>query len=141
MTVATWPSDLPAPELSGYQDIRQNARRARSDQNGPPRYSRRFSAVAEFVALQMTLTVEQLGIFESFFAETLIEGTQPFYMADPFRDNRWLMDSAGGIIQDSDGLPILVTVNRLCLWGGEPPLMVPRGMNDARVSFALSFLP
>lgn len=141
MTVATWPADLPVPEISGFQQARQNARRARSDQNGPPRYGRRFSATADFVALQMTVTIEQLGIFEHFFSETLQEGTQPFWMLDPYRDNRWLMDSAGNIIQDSDGLPILVTVNRLCLWGAEPPLMVPRGMNDARVSFTLAYLP
>jgi hypothetical protein len=141
MTVATWPADLPVPEISGFQHARQNARRARSDQSGPPRYSRRFSAVAEFVAMQMTVTVEQLGVFETFFAETLQDGSQPFYMLDVFRDNRWLLDSTGGIIQDSAGLPILVTVNRLCQWGAEPPLMTPRGMNDARVAFTLAYLP
>ena len=141
MSIATWPSDLPAPEIGGYGQTRQNARRSRTAQNGPPRYGRRLSAVPEFVGMQVTLDAEELGIFDQFFAETLSDGSLPFWMTDYFRDGRPLLDEDGGQILDDDDLPILVTVSRLCLWGSEPPQMQARSHQHVRVSFSVSFLP
>lgn len=141
MTIATWPDILPAAEISSYQQSRQNARRSRSAQIGPPRRSRRFSSVAEVVAMQVTLDAEQLGVFEMFFEETLIEGSLPFYMIDAVRDGRALLDGQGVPILDDGDLPIFVSVTRLCLWGAEPPRLSARTQKHFRMGFSVVFMP
>lgn len=91
--------------------------------------------------MQVTLDAEQLGVFEMFFEETLIEGSLPFYMTDSVRDGRPLLDESGGQILDDGDLPILVTVTRLCLWGDEPPRMTARTQDHFRMAFSVMFMP
>lgn len=141
MPVEEWPSDLPNPEIPSYQEGRQNARRSSAAQNGPPRYTRRFSAVADIVGMSIAVDKEQLGVFEHFYRETLVEGTRPFYMYDPVRDGCPLLTEGGDIITEENDVPILVTRRRLCLWGEEPPQLTVQAPHFFRFAFSVVYLP
>lgn len=141
MPVEEWPTDLPNPEISSYQEGRQNARRSSAAQNGPPRYTRRFSAVSDVLGMSIAVDREQLGVFERFFRETLREGTRPFYMFDPVRDNCTLLTEAGVILTDENDVPILTTVRRLCVWGEEPPQTTVQAPHFFRCAFSVVYLP
>lgn len=141
MPAEEWPVDLPNPEIPSYQESRQNARRSSAAQNGPPRYTRRFSAVSDVLGLSLALDKEQLGIFEHFYRETLTEGTRPFYMYDPVRDGCPMLTEGGDVITDENDVPILVTVRRLCLWGEEPPQITIQAPQFFRAAFSVVYLP
>lgn len=50
---------------------------------GPPKLRKRFSATSALVTGKMKFSKRQRSIFETFFKETLSEGSEPFEWVDP----------------------------------------------------------
>ncbi len=134
-----WPSTLPNPTLGGFQHGRQNARQERTGETGPPRFRRKFTAVAEPVSMSMVLDTSQLWQLETFYIDTTQEGSLPFLMPDYLRDGKPIANEHGALLLDG-GLPLLLSVKKLCVFNDFLPKS-PVSNSRSRVSFSLWYLP
>lgn len=76
--MATWPTQLPAPQIAGYQ-LAPEASFARTDMDaGPARQRRRFTAAPTAIDVQLVLTAAQFEIFEAWFERRIESGAQWF---------------------------------------------------------------
>jgi len=76
--MAYWPSQLPHPQLSGYQLAPQSSV-ARTDMDaGPARQRRRFTAAPTEITQSFRLTTDQLAIFEAWFEHRIASGADWF---------------------------------------------------------------
>lgn len=135
-----WPKSLPVPTLHGMAQSRQNARQERSGDTGPPRFRRRFSAVATGASMRVVATTTQTWHLEAFYAQTLQEGSLPFLMADPMRDGKPIADGNGTLLLNGDGSPLLLIRKNLCVFD-EPPSVSRLAASHNAISFSLWFLP
>ena len=81
--MATWPDKLPQ---TGFTPVRIDRGQGflRTDMDsGPPKQRRRTSAVPKRYRVSMRLTGEQVGVFDSFYENTLSEGALSFQWEDP----------------------------------------------------------
>jgi len=140
MTIATWPTALPRPERTSWSLTRQDARLKLGADAGPPRYRRRFSAVAKLVSLSIVVDRNGKAIFNRFFADTTEEGALLFYMPDPTTDGWVLYTSAGVPLLKGDGTPLLIASRWLCAWGDQMPTETIIGV-DFRISFSIAVMP
>ncbi|MCA0851301.1 hypothetical protein [Salipiger thiooxidans] len=141
MTIPTFPAELPVPLIPGYGRQRADPRRRRSFDAGPPKFSRRYSAVAVTHSLSMRLHAWQVAIFERFYAETCAEGSLPFYMKDFTIDGLPLLDELGVPLLDSEGVPLLCSKIMLCTWGETPPAWGDPKITRQRVTFSVVEMP
>lgn len=80
--MAVWPATLPKFSIEITEDRQDGAIRTPMD-TGPSKVRRRFSAVSRYMTTQLLLTAEQRATFDTFFADTLGEGSLSFDYADP----------------------------------------------------------
>ena len=78
-----YPSDLPSPLLNGYKlTPKDNTIRTRMD-SGRIRRRQRYSTRNYDLSMKFLFTNEQLGKFDVFYKDTLLDGTQEFDMMLP----------------------------------------------------------
>lgn len=78
MTNNFWPSDLPAPEVDGYQ-IQPQTPTIRTDMDqGPARQRRRFRSAPTLYQVKWVLTEPQLATFESWYHHVILQGASWF---------------------------------------------------------------
>lgn len=140
MTIASWPTELPHPERESWSLSRQDGRMKLRSDAGPPRYRRRFSAVAKLVSLSIIVDRNGKAIFDRFFEETTEDGSLLFYMPDPTTDGWHLFTGAGARLLKSDGTPLLLAGSWLCAWGDQTPTDTILGV-EFRISFSVAVMP
>lgn len=139
MTLPVFPPELPRPSRQGYQVALGDGRTKRREDAGPPNVRRRFSAVADMVSLQITVTRAGLARFQRFYDEELGKGSRPFLMPDPGSDGWALLTDEGDPLLTEEGAPILVSETWICIIG-QTPAWVPVGV-EWRVSFDVAVMP
>lgn len=140
MTIPTWPASLPKPERKPWSRSPFEARIKRQPEAGPPGYRRRFSSVAESVALSIVVSRAGKAVFDQFYEETTAFGGTPFYMPDPTTDGWALLDGAGNPMLTEGGQPILLSAIWLCLFGDDLPKESIEGVNF-RMAFSVVVMP
>lgn len=138
--IMTWPTSLPRPERTSFQRQRQDARRRRQGEAGPPAYGRRFSSAATMVTLSVLLTRSQRETFDNFYVEDCLDGSRLFRMPDPTTEGWPLKDPTGAQLYDESGAPLLMSGSWLCAWGDQPPRETVLGI-EFRKSFNIVVMP
>ncbi|MBB96922.1 MAG: hypothetical protein CML68_20285 [Rhodobacteraceae bacterium] len=133
--IPTWPTSLPGPQRDSWQLTRQDPRRRRQADTGPPGYRRRFSSAARLVTMSLVLTRSQKGVFDTFFQDDCRWGVRFFRMPDPSTDGWAALDSNGDQILTSDDQKLLLARTWLCAWGEEMPVETV----VEQVKFSVSF--
>jgi len=141
MTIPTFPADLPRPQVSGFSRQRADARRRRSFDAGPPRFSRRYSAVPVTWSMSMRLDAWQVAIFERFYIDACAEGSLPFYMTDYTVDGLPMLDEEGRPLLTEGGVPLLWSKVMLCTWGETPPQFGNPKITEQTVTFSVVEMP
>ena len=139
MTVPVWPTDLPKPLRAGYSQERQDTR-LRKASGGPPGYRRRFSSAARLVTLSIEVTRARKAIFDNFYVVETVHGSKPFQMPDPTTDGVALLSGDYLPILTSEGEPILLSAQWLCLFGEQVPSERLIG-GRFEISFSVAVLP
>lgn len=141
MTAIRWPEGLPGPMPSGYSEVRQEARRQVAPEAGPPHMRRRFTSVATFVQMTFRVSLDDALRIERFYVEDIREGTLPFEMPDPLRDDATLQTAVDADVTTQADAPVFVARTRLCSWGASPPVLSVVGPDVIDVSVPIVFLP
>lgn len=141
MSYPTWPSELSYFVRSDWSAQRQDARRKRANEAGPPGYRRRSSAVSKTVALAIVVDRNGKDIFDEFYRVECAEGSSPFWMPDPATDGWPLLDSNGQPLLDGQGHPLLRSGTWLCLWGDQIPAETIVEQVKFKFSFSVVVMP
>lgn len=120
MSVAHWPESLPPVLRAPFNASRMEGRRRKSSE-GVPAYKRRFSRTALRVVLGIEATAAQRAVFHAFFDDDTAGGSLPFVLPDPTLDGQRLLTGSGDVLLHSNGQPLLIAANWLCLFGDELP--------------------
>lgn len=80
---AAWPGGLPQTTLLGVRDQRGSATVRFTNDAGPAQVRKLFSNATRTIQRRIVLTNAQRVIFDTFFVDTLEEGSLPFDFADP----------------------------------------------------------
>lgn len=139
--IPDWPNALHRFTRSDFQQTRQDGRRRIGADAGPPRFRRRFSAIARMVSLGLVVTRSEREIFDAFYADTCRQGSLTFRMPDPSTEGWPLLDEAGASVLSAAGIPIRLSATWLCAWGDEPPVEVMDGDVEFRIQFQVWVLP
>ena len=140
MSVPIWPSTLPAPTVSGWQEAPQDVRVMHQPDVGPIGFRRRASRSTRTVSLSLHLTRAQKAIFDRFVTQALAMGSLPFWMADPITDGWSALAQDGSALRTGDGTAVHLGARVLCLIGSEPPKFRMRG-TTFNLSLTLVVLP
>lgn len=76
--MATWPSTLPVPNISGYKLTPEQAFSRTDMQSGAARQRKRFTDAPAYVTADWRFTPVQMAIFKTFFKTTINQGTDWF---------------------------------------------------------------
>lgn len=133
--IMTWPAELPPPQRDSWQLTRQDPRRRRQSDVGPPSYRRRSSASAKLLTMSIVLTRSQKAVFDNFYDIDCRSGVRLFRMRDPSTDGWALLDELGRPLLDQDGRRLLISKMWLCAWGDQ----VPTETVVEQVKFRMSF--
>lgn len=135
-----WPDCLPLPTLGGMSQSRQNARLERTGETGPPRFRRKFSAVATGASMQVVADTSQTWQLEAFYRDALEEGSLPFLMPDPMQQGKPIANEDAVLLLDGDDSELLLTKMNLCSFG-EPPAIQRMAPHYNRITFTVWYLP
>ena len=78
-----WPASLPQTFLLGVQDVRGLATVRFTNDSGPAQVRKLFSAASRAVTRRIVLTQTQRIALDTFFVDTLEEGSLAFDFVDP----------------------------------------------------------
>lgn len=140
MSYPVWPVDLPRPERRNWQLQRQDARRKRGFENGPPGYRRRFSSVGQLVQFSVLLSAYQRAVFDRFWRDDCAEGSSLFWMPDPTRDGWPIAGPDGSALLTGEGLMVLMAARWLCSWADQAPVETIEGV-EFRKSCSVVVMP
>lgn len=140
MTALIWPTDLPRPERQTWQAQRQDARRARQNEGGPPAWRRRFSNAATLITASILVSRSQKAVFDRFYDFDTQGGTLDFRMPDPTTHGWKLLTSSGRPMLTGGGRPLLMSRMWLCSFGQSVPSEAVVGI-EFRISFSLVVYP
>lgn len=107
---------------------------------GPMRIRRKYSQVANTVAITIDVDRNQLARFDRFYNEEIGSGTLPFLMTDPMTAALPLLDADTIQLTTHDGKPLVCAATWVCLMGEQPPVRTPIGVRW-RVSFQVMVMP
>lgn len=141
MSWPVWPEGLNKFDRPGWQVQVQEARQRRQSEFGPPGWKRRFSSVARYVSLSLTLSRDERAVFDRFYEEDCAQGSLPFYMPDPATHGWQLLATGGQQLLDGSGAPLLLAETWLCSWGEVPPAETITGQVDFLKTFQVVVLP
>lgn len=91
----TWPAGLPqCPILNGFSEQRQRNLAAFAPDVGAPKITRRSTAVAILTSLVFRMTNSHVSTFNTFFEDTLKDGSLPFDWEHPITNvtYTWMFD-------------------------------------------------
>lgn len=97
MATAAWPGGLPTvPERAGYARRPKPAVIAFGTEVGPGKRRRRSTVRQILVECVLSLSLAQRATFETFFRDTVADGSLPFTMVDPVdgSSRTWLFDAS-----------------------------------------------
>lgn len=84
--MSAWPGDLPQDQFLGTS-IQREMGMVRSEMDvGPAKTRRRYTACVTKVQCPIKLDNAQLAVFNEFYEETLLEGSEPFDWSNPHTD-------------------------------------------------------
>jgi hypothetical protein len=92
----TWPAGLPqCPVLNAFSEQRQRNVVAFSPDVGPPKMRKRSTAVAVLTSVAYRMTTSHLATFNTFYEDTLEDGTLPFDWEHPITNvtYSWMFDA------------------------------------------------
>lgn len=95
MTTAVWPTTLPqCPTLNSFSEQRQPNVATFTPDVGPPKIRRRSTAVGVMTAVGYRMTTADVETFNTFFANTLKDGSLPFAWPHPISKviYTWMFD-------------------------------------------------
>lgn len=141
MSYPNWPVELVQFERSGWQSQRQDARRRRQGDAGPPAWRRRFSSVARTVGLSLVTDRNGKAVFDRFYEETVDFGSKLFWMPDPSTDGWPILTNRGIPLLTGAGVPLTMSARWLCSFGDEPPVETIIGDRDFRLAFSVFVMP
>jgi len=90
----TWPGGLPQDAFVGYAGVDEPNWVESDNASGPPKRRRRTTRVRRSMTVPVEFTGLQLSVFQTFFRDTLLDGTLEFDWTDPFDVN----DSSVGTV-------------------------------------------
>ncbi|MEO0861539.1 MAG: hypothetical protein AAFY65_13060 [Pseudomonadota bacterium] len=137
---AIWPSDLPPPTRTSFQQQPQEARLRRAAETGPPAYRRRFSAVTTNQSQMIDVTRSEKETFDTFYRDVTRSGALPFLMPDYTRDGWPLLAEDGTQLLTEPGAGVTLAAQQLVLFGAETPVQSHRGLRY-QISFSITVLP
>lgn len=141
MTHPVWPKQLVKFERAGWQRQPQDGRRRSQGDAAPPRFRRRFSAVASNISLVLRVSRSNLTTFWRFYDQECAGGSSLFWMPDPSTDGWPMLTSDGQPMLTSDGRPILLSSRWLCTWGDETPVETVHVQTEFKLSFNVWVMP
>ena len=92
------------------------------------------------VSLSIEVSRARKAIFDAFYDDTTKQGSLPFRMPDPTTDGTFLLNEDFSPILTSDGDPILMSAEWLCLFGETVPLERMVG-GRFEISFTVAVMP
>lgn len=117
MSNPIWPTDLPSPSATGWEErLGANVIRAKTDA-GPAKVRRRSTATVDILSVQLLCTTAQREAFRTFYRVTTADGSLAFDWQDP-----------------------ILGTNRTCRFAEGEPVMRPNGAHWL-VTFQLERLP
>ena len=140
MTLLSWPSEIVAPLVDGFQQGREDNRLIARSDRGPPRVRRGMSKAAQAVSVAFYVDRDKRSRFERFFNDETEQGTVPFLVPSWGIDNQNLLTADGINLLDHEDTPLLIAATWVCLFGQSMPSVVPMGL-EWRISFDLVILP
>ncbi len=81
--MADWPTTLPKPLISGYQEGEPRLSIASQTDIGPPKVRKRATVGIAPITMQFIMTSDQIDIFQTFYRDTTAAGSLPFQMTHP----------------------------------------------------------
>ena len=81
--MTTWPATLPQCPIMNFSEQRQRNVVAFAPEVGPAKMRRRSTAVGVKTDLTFRMSTTQLAAFNTFYIDTLFDGTLPFDWAHP----------------------------------------------------------
>lgn len=79
----TWPGSLPQYMELDLSETRQQGFIRSSNDTGPAKQRRRFTATSRYLTGTMVMSKAQRDTFETFYTTTISEGSDEFDMGDP----------------------------------------------------------
>lgn len=140
MTIPTFPEELPKPIIEGHREQRNDPRRRRTFDAGPPKFVRRYTAVAAEVSLVYRLMVWEKAVFDRFYIDTCKEGSLPFWFQKRYVDGMAILDENGVPLLDESGVQLRWSHMALCLFA-EPPVSDDPIRGRQRIAFSVVELP
>lgn len=140
MSVAEWPSTLPAPERRTWQKMPMDARLKRRNDSGAPGYRLRFSGVPQLINMSILVKRQGKAVFDEFFEVTTRCGSLPFWMPDWTTEGWPMTDTDGNPLFDGEGNPLLMSGRWLCLFGDTMPAETIEGI-EFRKTFSVVVMP
>ncbi len=125
---------------SGFQSQLDDPRQHKQSETGPPGYRSRFSSVSRAVGMTIDVPRTQKAVFDNFYEHQTSHGSLPFWMPDPVTDGWALLTDTGAPVLTEAGVPILLSGQWLCLFGGSTPVLTIKGVRF-RIAFTISVLP
>lgn len=141
MSYPVWPAGLTQFERSGWQSQRQDARRRRQGEAGPPAWRRRFSSVSTVIGVSLVTDRNGKAVFDRFYEQGTAYGSVLFWMPDPVTDGWALNSSTGAPLLTGAGAPLVMAALRLCSFGDEPPVETMIGDVGFRFAFSVVVMP
>ncbi|MCV9960726.1 hypothetical protein OIU34_02340 [Pararhizobium sp. BT-229] len=142
MTIPSYPADLPPPLRAAFGEQSGDGRVIFRPDAGPTVPGLRFAAVMDIIPFSTQLKRWQLGLFDSFYLETLKKGMLPFTMPEPFTDGYPMLDEEQNTLLDENDVPLLFTETMLVRFADDGlPNRTSLQVDTFRVSFRLARLP
>ena len=141
MSYPVWPAGLDQFERSGYQVQRQDARRRRQADAGPPAFRRRFTSVATMVSLSLVTDRNGKAVFDRVYEDATQLGAWLFWMPDPATQGWPVIAATGSPLLAGDGTPLVMGSRRLVSFGDEPPVETMHGDHEFRIAFGVVVMP
>jgi hypothetical protein len=121
------PPELGRPMREGYAFAPGDGRRITPQDDGIPRWRRRFSRAADPLTLLYPWSAWQRALWWRFYREEIAEGSIPFRMRDATRDGWPLLTGGRRRLLTGSGRPILVARTLHVVLGEDPVQETLRG--------------
>jgi hypothetical protein len=118
---AIWPTELPAPLIRGFGKDMVDTRQEKRTDTGPAGFRSRFSGTYDTLKVIISVSLDQLCLFENFTHDTLKNRSLPFWMADPQKDGAEIWVDTNQPLLDENGNVVLVQSYELYLFGKALP--------------------
>ncbi|KQS95398.1 hypothetical protein [Rhizobium sp. Leaf386] len=142
MTIPAYPSELPPPLRNDYSEQFGDGRSFFRNDAGPSVPGQLFAAVMDPISYSTRINRWQLGLFDSFFLDTLKRGIVPFTMPASLTDGYTILDENAVELLDENDEPLIYSETMLVRFADDGlPARTSVQADAFRVSFRLVVLP